>query len=346
MKNIKKPIYSAIIFFLTLWVLTIWYWAFTSLNQVTSGSWLTATAWNTMVTNLDDLNARFQKSGTNLFYTWGNVGIGTTSPQASFHIAANNSKLRLSSASNAIGLNLWVNDPGAWHSYIDSTINDPTYNMYFRMRTLGTPINALSILGNGNVWIGTTAPVNKLDVVWTIQWDYLIIDPEDNILEWWQLSLNWAWSYWPLHIDNYAWNARIHTLWAGKVFDVLGWDWVRATAFINSSDIRLKKDIQNISSWIETINNLRWVTYHWKDKEKDNSLQYWFIAQEVENILPDLVKTDEKWFKSVNYIGVIPILVKSLQEQQDMIEELKKENQEIKETNNKILEELKLINAN
>jgi hypothetical protein len=49
-----------------------------------------------------------------------------------------------------------------------------------------------------------------------------------------------------------------------------------------------------------------------------------FIAQEVKEIYPDLVYADEQGYLSINYIGLIPVLVESLREQQLQIERLEK----------------------
>lgn len=49
-----------------------------------------------------------------------------------------------------------------------------------------------------------------------------------------------------------------------------------------------------------------------------------FIAQEVKEIYPDLVYADEQGYLSMNYIGLIPVLVEGLREQQQQIEKLEK----------------------
>lgn len=58
-----------------------------------------------------------------------------------------------------------------------------------------------------------------------------------------------------------------------------------------------------------------------------NGKQYGLIAQEVEEVLPELVKSmkigDDQEFKSVNYNAHIPILIKAMKEQQEEIENLK-----------------------
>lgn len=90
------------------------------------------------------------------------------------------------------------------------------------------------------------------------------------------------------------------------------------------SDIRFKKNISSIEGALSKINQLRGVTYNWKDNTKDTAQQIGFIAQEVEKVFPQLVKTDEKGMKSVAYSNMVPVLLEAIKEQQKQIEELKK----------------------
>ena len=46
------------------------------------------------------------------------------------------------------------------------------------------------------------------------------------------------------------------------------------------------------------------------------------IAQEVEKIFPELVSTNANGYKSVNYIGLIPVMIESIKDQQQQINEL------------------------
>ena len=52
-----------------------------------------------------------------------------------------------------------------------------------------------------------------------------------------------------------------------------------------------------------------------------------FIAQELEKVFPDFVNTPENGMKAVSYQALIPVLVKGMQEQADMINALKLENE-------------------
>tara|TARA_R100000278_G_scaffold102805_1_gene79253 strand:+ start:49 stop:1833 length:1785 start_codon:yes stop_codon:yes gene_type:complete len=86
---------------------------------------------------------------------------------------------------------------------------------------------------------------------------------------------------------------------------------------LSSSDLTFKKNVKTISSALETVTNLRGVTYNWKvSTGKDTETkQYGMIAQEVEELLPELVKDygDNKK-KQLNYTAIIPVLVESIKE--------------------------------
>ena len=79
---------------------------------------------------------------------------------------------------------------------------------------------------------------------------------------------------------------------------------------------------------------MRSVFFNWKNTENQHK-SIGFIAQELETIFPELVFDDEKGMKSVNYDGVIPILVNSIKEQQQKIDKLESEIEEIKKLLNK-----------
>jgi uncharacterized protein YqjF (DUF2071 family) len=70
--------------------------------------------------------------------------------------------------------------------------------------------------------------------------------------------------------------------------------------------------------------------YHWKDASWDASLQTGLLAQEVERVMPELVKTDDKGMKSVNYIGLIPYMLEAAKEQQAVITAQQKQIEELK----------------
>ena len=81
-----------------------------------------------------------------------------------------------------------------------------------------------------------------------------------------------------------------------------------------------------------------------KGLDKDESKQIGLIAQEVEMILPDLVDTDDKGFKSVEYSKLVSVLIEAIKSQQLMIDELKAQNHALNSNQEKIFTELDIIN--
>lgn len=106
-----------------------------------------------------------------------------------------------------------------------------------------------------------------------------------------------------------------------------------------TSDSRLKTNVNTIGTALDNVLKLRGVTFYW-DKTKipssSDNLQYGFIAQEVEKIFPDLVTTDSNGYKTMNYIGVIPVLTEA-------VKELKKENEELKSTLEDLLKRVEAL---
>ncbi|RPH31794.1 MAG: hypothetical protein EHM93_12265 [Bacteroidales bacterium] len=99
------------------------------------------------------------------------------------------------------------------------------------------------------------------------------------------------------------------------------------------SDIRLKENINSLTSSLSKVLQLRGVSFTWK-KEPQMGLKIGFIAQEVEKVFPELVFTNEvDGFKGVNYAEMTAVLVeaiKELQKQNQLLQEKVKEIDAIK----------------
>ena len=87
------------------------------------------------------------------------------------------------------------------------------------------------------------------------------------------------------------------------------------------SDINLKENIQVIPDALNKVSQLRGVTYNRKDMEGDR--QSGVIAQEVEQVLPEVVRTDKDGIKSVAYGNLVGLLIESIKELKIEIEKLK-----------------------
>ncbi|NNF36062.1 MAG: tail fiber domain-containing protein [Saprospiraceae bacterium] len=96
----------------------------------------------------------------------------------------------------------------------------------------------------------------------------------------------------------------------------------------NVSDIRLKKNIQDLPSVADELEDIRAVSYEMRKEEFpemnfEEGREYGVIAQELEPLFPELVKTDPDGYKSVDYTKLTVVLLKATQEQQQMIEDQK-----------------------
>ncbi|MBK6977415.1 MAG: tail fiber domain-containing protein [Cytophagaceae bacterium] len=105
---------------------------------------------------------------------------------------------------------------------------------------------------------------------------------------------------------------------------------ILAGTLTQSSDFRLKKNIQPINNASQKIDQIRGVYFNWKNESHGGNTQIGFIAQEMEKVFPELVNTDSKGFKSVAYANMSAVLVEALKEQNQRINALERELAEMK----------------
>jgi hypothetical protein len=103
-----------------------------------------------------------------------------------------------------------------------------------------------------------------------------------------------------------------------------------ANSIAGSSDARFKTNVRSISSPLEKVKSLRGVYFNWDQKSFPNKdfsdkTELGFIAQEVENVLPEVVSKDNspEEYRSVKYDKVVALLVEAIKEQQKQIDSLK-----------------------
>jgi hypothetical protein len=99
---------------------------------------------------------------------------------------------------------------------------------------------------------------------------------------------------------------------------------VVAFSTTTASDRRLKEDIENIDNALDKIGRINGVTYKWKGKDSTSA---GVIAQEVREVLPEAVSEvysfDRGEHLSVNYNAVIGLLIESVKELKEEINQLK-----------------------
>ena len=97
---------------------------------------------------------------------------------------------------------------------------------------------------------------------------------------------------------------------------------VSATNFNTTSDATLKTNVETLSGALNAVMSMRGVSFDWI--ENGNS-EVGVIAQEVEEVIPDLVNTNEQGIKSVKYGNMVAVLIEAVKEQQKQIEYLKQQ---------------------
>ena len=97
----------------------------------------------------------------------------------------------------------------------------------------------------------------------------------------------------------------------------------------STSDFNLKDNIRTFENAIDIIQEIRGVKFKWKENQKPS---VGVVAQEVEKVLPELVTDTNP--KTVNYNGLIGVMIEAIKEQQDQINILKQQIEEIKNGGN------------
>lgn len=93
---------------------------------------------------------------------------------------------------------------------------------------------------------------------------------------------------------------------------------VTAQDFDALSDINYKENINTVNGALLKVEQMRGVKFNWKES---GSPSYGVIAQELEQVLPELVHGNDP--KTVNYNGIIGVLIEAIKELKAEIEELK-----------------------
>ena len=92
-----------------------------------------------------------------------------------------------------------------------------------------------------------------------------------------------------------------------------------------SSDKRYKENIKPIESPIEKVKAISGVTFEWNEKshKETGKKDVGVIAQEVEEVLPEIVQTRDNGYKAVDYQKLTAVLIEAVKDQQKQIDELK-----------------------
>jgi len=231
-------------------------------------------------------------------------------------------------------------------------IQSPTALVFNTNNNSGSSLPSMIITSTCNVGIGTLTPATRLDVSGKINvsngvalpstgitggnGDRIILYPGTGVAGAASAQYPYAIgvntttysSYWfscPSNV-NYIWyTSNVSNM----VLDTTGTlnVWNDVIGFNNASDFNLKTNIKPLNvDCIDLINKIKPVEFNWKDidripTEKRNKLDYGFIAQDIEKLLPHLVK-DLTSHKIIKYDKFAPYLVKAIQEINEKIDKL------------------------
>ena len=289
----------------------------------------------------------------------GNLGVGTTSPQAKLNVAdATSATIRITSTGGNANLDLTC-------STTTATVGSPngvpllfTTSNTERMRldangnlglgvtpsAWGSNYKAFESAGNSSVALAA-ANINGINIVSNAYadntaWYYKTTGAASRY------SINSNVHQWYTAPSGTAGNAISFTqammlTGGGEVYiagtadqgaynlQVNGTGVWGAGAYVNGSDKRLKDNIQTLNDGLSVVSQLRPVTFQYKpEHSKDQSVQPGFIAQELQQVmagkdyLDGVVQSGPKYL-NVAYQNLIPILTKAIQEQQAIINDLR-----------------------
>jgi hypothetical protein len=110
---------------------------------------------------------------------------------------------------------------------------------------------------------------------------------------------------------------------------------INAINYSTISDRRFKKDIQPINSSLDLINRINPVSYLTIEQNDGDKKNYGFIAQDLHNIIPEAVNVpiNDSHKYTIEYMSIIPLLTKSIQE---LSEKINNQQKTIDDLNNKL----------
>ena len=94
-----------------------------------------------------------------------------------------------------------------------------------------------------------------------------------------------------------------------------------STDYNSSSDITLKENFVPITNPLDIIDQLNGFGFNWKDSKEKS---YGLSAQDVEKVLPEIVKNRPDGTKGINYLNIIAFLVEAVKDLKQELQELKK----------------------
>ena len=303
--------------------------------------WMSATAdgtWGGRLDSTSDYNMYFRMTGgTNRGFVFQN------STTEVFQIESTG---QVRTASN----NIYANGNLVWHQGNDgsgSGLDADTVDGYQFLSTQG-----ISAVGNFGQWQGHGTYTNFNSSISYWGWNYVQGNtnaPNSTSAQWYRNRVSLGSEYGLNYSSGHYWlemaYPRTNNTTAGHMWvrtcengSVGGWTQVGSNIIGNSSatgtvtassDIRLKTNIETISDALNKVLDLRGVEFDRPDLD-GSPRHIGVIAQEVENVIPEVVFDGADGYKKVAYGNLTAVLIEAVKEQQKQIDELRNEIKKLK----------------
>ena len=285
-------------------------------------------------------------SAPHIYYSGGNVGVGTSVPSSLLHLynAGGDVGLRVESADVGYDPNVTLGYAGDSDVKLWRDVPDDS----FKLDVGGT--TRVTVDTNGQVGIGTTSPAQALHVNGTVRATRFedtstsyYLDPASTSNLNGAIFQGWITGGVPGSTKGYlqlldspsgddtivlnaatnanswinSWRVGIGTTEPLEKFTVgIVGDLTKAVAnaWTTFSDERYKEDIVPLDHALDKIDAITGYYYHWIGS--DSSRQIGVIAQEVEEVLPEVVSTDDDGYKAVDYGRLTAVLIQAVKELQ------------------------------
>jgi hypothetical protein len=235
----------------------------------------------------------WSRNGSDIWFSDGNVGIGTTTPSYPLDVAG---RIR------CFGVDV-IPGPGPSTINPQGSYTSPWQyqgsNIYYSLGGVGMGVGISSVLDG--VMMDVSGPIR--------------IRNGPTYMSSLAVNVPYA-STMVAGVDLFA-SVRARSL----IVDTTGVFSGRVTArdFLSLSDQRFKKDISLISNPETILSSIRGVRFHWKDSDRPD---VGLLAQEVIKVLPEAVDGDLEQGLRVSYDKLIPVLVESIKNLQQRVHDL------------------------